>query len=43
MEEAFSDVDVGACQGWMRHSRRYFPRCLAREEITCDFDEVLLQ
>ena len=24
-----------------RHTRRYFPRCLARENIACDVDEVL--
>lgn len=29
------------CQGWIRHSRRYFPRCIAREDIRCDVDENL--
>ena len=24
-----------------RHTRRYFPRCLARENIACDVDKVL--
>ncbi|XP_031164929.2 uncharacterized protein LOC116056748 [Sander lucioperca] len=34
---------IGAedCQGWMRHARRYFPRCIARENIQCDVDENL--
>lgn len=41
MEEACDDIDVGAIQGWIRHSRRFFPRCLAREDIACDVDEVL--
>ncbi|XP_052395108.1 uncharacterized protein LOC127943019 [Carassius gibelio] len=34
---------IGAedCQGWIRHARRYFPRCIARENIQCDVDENL--
>lgn len=27
------------CQGWMRHCRRFFPRCIARVNIQCDVDE----
>ncbi len=41
MEEAFGDIDVDACQGWIRHSKRYLPRCLAKEEIICHVDTVL--
>ncbi|XP_073704232.1 uncharacterized protein [Garra rufa] len=41
MEEACGDIEVGSIQGWIRHTRRYFPRCLAREDIACDVDEVL--
>ena len=41
MEDACGEVDVGALGGWIRHSRRYFPCCLARENIACDVDEVL--
>ncbi|XP_016341056.1 uncharacterized protein LOC107693786 [Sinocyclocheilus anshuiensis] len=41
MEEACDEIDVGAIQGWIRHSRRFFPRCLAREDIACDVDEAL--
>ena len=41
MEEACDDIDVSAIQGWIRHSRRFFPRCSAREDIACDVDEVL--
>ncbi len=26
-------------QGWIRHTKRFFPRCLAREDIRCDVDE----
>ncbi len=25
----------------MNHARRYFPRCMASENIACDVDEVL--
>ncbi|XP_041947824.1 uncharacterized protein LOC121708924 [Alosa sapidissima] len=41
MEEACGDIDAVSIQGWMRHARRFFPRCLARENIACDVDEVL--
>ncbi|XP_047676533.1 uncharacterized protein LOC113637723 [Tachysurus fulvidraco] len=40
MEEACDEIDVGAIQGWIRHSRHFFPRCLAREDIACDVDVV---
>ncbi|KAK0136832.1 hypothetical protein N1851_027005 [Merluccius polli] len=40
MEEACDEIAVGAIQGWIRHSR-FFPRCLARENIACDVDEAL--
>ncbi|XP_051519617.1 uncharacterized protein LOC127420984 [Myxocyprinus asiaticus] len=34
---------IGAedCQGWICHARRYFPQCIARENIQCDVDENL--
>jgi hypothetical protein len=35
------EVDVRAFSGWIRHSRRFFPHCLAGENIDCDVDEVL--
>ena len=41
MEEACGDIAPEAFQGWIRHTRRYFPHCLARENIACDVDEVL--
>ncbi|XP_052341208.1 uncharacterized protein LOC118363001 isoform X1 [Oncorhynchus keta] len=41
MEEACGDIDQGSCHAWIRDSRRYFPRCLAQDNITCDVDEVL--
>ncbi|KAK0149398.1 hypothetical protein N1851_009878 [Merluccius polli] len=39
MDAACDDITVESCRGWIRHSRRYFPRCLAREDIRCDVDE----
>lgn len=41
MEDACGDIEVASVQGWIRHARRYFPRCLARENVSCDVDEVL--
>lgn len=35
------DIDVGVIRGWMEHSGRFFPRCLASEDIPCDVDEPL--
>ncbi|KAL7887553.1 hypothetical protein AOLI_G00052740 [Acnodon oligacanthus] len=40
-EEACDEIDVGAIQGWIRHSKPFFPRCLEREDIACDVAEVL--
>ncbi|XP_049319442.1 uncharacterized protein LOC125780972 [Astyanax mexicanus] len=41
MEEACDEIDVGAIQGWIRHSRRFFPQCLAKDNIACDVDVAL--
>lgn len=41
MEQACRDIEVRSIQGWIRHTRGYFPRCLAREDIACDVDEIL--
>ncbi len=41
MEDACGDIAADTFHGWNRHARRYFPRCLARENIACDVDEVL--
>ena len=41
MEEACDQMEVVAMQGWIRHSRRFFPRCLANDNIACDVDEIL--
>ena len=41
MEEACWAVGFEACQGFMRHSRRFFQRCLDQEDMACDVDEAL--
>ncbi|XP_039593508.1 uncharacterized protein LOC120516116 [Polypterus senegalus] len=41
MELACGDMGVEACQAWIGHARGFFPRCLARENVACDVDEVL--
>ncbi|KAI7799111.1 hypothetical protein IRJ41_018416, partial [Triplophysa rosa] len=41
MNAGCGDISPEDCQGWIRHSRRYFPRCIAREDIRCDVDENL--
>ncbi len=39
MDAACQDILAEHCQGWIRHTKRFFPRCLAREDIRCDVDE----
>lgn len=41
MDEACGDVEEGSVQGWIRHARGYFPRCLDKEDIACDVDEEM--
>ncbi|CAM4714342.1 unnamed protein product [Leuciscus chuanchicus] len=41
MDAACEDITGDQCRGWLRHSRRFFPRCIARENIRCDVDENL--
>ncbi|KAI2644652.1 Insertion element IS630 uncharacterized 39 kDa protein [Labeo rohita] len=41
MEQACGDIEVRSIHGWIRHTRGYFPRYLAREDIACDVDEIL--
>nr|XP_015821056.1 uncharacterized protein LOC107389438 [Nothobranchius furzeri] len=35
------DISAVDCQGWIRHARRVFPRCVALDDIRCDVDENL--
>lgn len=41
MDAACDDITGDQCRGWLRHARRFFPRCIARENIRCDVDESL--
>ncbi len=41
MEEACDQIEAASKQGCIRHSKRFFPRCLANENIACDVDEAL--
>lgn len=41
MELACGDMGVESCQGWIRHTRGFLPRCLGRDNIACDVDQVL--
>ncbi|KAJ4940174.1 hypothetical protein JOQ06_026483 [Pogonophryne albipinna] len=41
MNAGCRDISAESCQGWCRHARRYFPRCLAREDMRCDVDEAM--
>ena len=35
------DISAEDRQGWIRHARRFFPRCIAPDDIRCDMDENL--
>ncbi|KAL3969266.1 beta-galactoside alpha-2,3-sialyltransferase (sialyltransferase 4A) [Sarotherodon galilaeus] len=35
------EISAEDCQGWIRHPRRFFPRCIALDDIRCDVDENL--
>lgn len=39
MDAGCRDIAAEDCQGWIRHSKRFFPRCIALEDIRCDVDE----
>ncbi len=41
MDDACNYITADQCQAWIRHARRFFPRCLANENIHCDVDENL--
>ncbi len=41
MEQACDHIEAASVQGWIRHTRRFFQRCLANEDIACDVDEIL--
>ncbi|KAI7810071.1 hypothetical protein IRJ41_021635, partial [Triplophysa rosa] len=35
------DISSEDCEGWIRHAKRFFPRCIALDDIRCDVDENL--
>ena len=39
MNAACLAIGAESCQGWIRHSRSFFPRCITMENINCDVDE----
>lgn len=41
MDAACDGITAEHCRGWLRHARRFFPRCIARENLRCDVDENL--
>ncbi|KAM7420040.1 hypothetical protein PAMA_014650 [Pampus argenteus] len=41
MDAACEDITGDQCRGWLRHARRFFPRCISRDNIRCDVDENL--
>jgi len=41
MDAGCRDITVDDCQGWIRHSKRFYPRCIALDNIRCDVDENL--
>lgn len=43
MVDTCGDVSVESIQGFLRHTRAFFPCCLARANIMCDVDEMALR
>lgn len=41
MDAACEDITENQCRGWLRHARRFYPRCIAKENIRCEVDENL--
>ncbi len=39
MDAASQDITAEHCQGWIWHTKIFFPICLAREDFRCDVDE----
>lgn len=40
MEKACNEIYAGVIQEWIRHSRCFFPQCLAREDTACDVNDA---
>lgn len=37
------DISAEDCQGWNKHDKRFFPRCIVKEDIKCDVEGNLQQ
>nr|XP_014267448.3 uncharacterized protein LOC106676077 [Maylandia zebra] len=42
MDAGSRDITVDDCQGWIRHTRRFYPRCIDLADIRCSMVRVLL-
>nr|XP_014262847.2 uncharacterized protein LOC106674584 [Maylandia zebra] len=40
MDAGSRDITVDDCQGWIRHTRRFYPRCIDLADIRCDTNEL---
>ena len=36
MDAGCRDITVHDCQGWIRHTKRFYPRCITLDNIRCD-------
>lgn len=43
MDPACDDITADVYIGWIKHSKRFFPRFIALEDICCDEDEFVAQ
>jgi hypothetical protein len=39
MDAGFRDISAEDCQGWIRHAKHFYPRCIARDNIRFYVDE----
>ncbi|KAM8747389.1 uncharacterized protein AB9X84_015425 [Acanthopagrus schlegelii] len=39
MDAGCREITADNCQGWIRHTKRFYPRCIALDNIRCDVDE----
>ncbi|KAJ8365441.1 hypothetical protein SKAU_G00142720 [Synaphobranchus kaupii] len=39
MDAGCRGISAEDCQGWIRHAKGFYPRCIARDDIRCDVDE----
>ncbi|XP_054598213.1 uncharacterized protein [Nothobranchius furzeri] len=39
MDAGCRDITVDDCQEWIRHSRQFYPMCMALDDVRCNVDE----